>query len=121
MSIGPLIADEGQAFFASLAVHDFGVRPHDSTRRAELAGLRSAASAVAKSGWRSPKLMSFIFLLPDAGGTVLSEVDKRLMMIFGAGASTCATKCGNAAFSRLTEVAQPPSRRGHRRRNSARR
>jgi hypothetical protein len=121
VSIGPLIADEGQAFFAGLAVHDIGVRPHDSTRQAELAGLRSAASAVAKSGWRSPKLTSFILVLPDAGVTVLSEVDTRLMMIFGAGASTYATKCGNADFSRLTEVAQPPSRRGHRRRSKARR
>jgi hypothetical protein len=51
LSIGPLIADEGQAFFTNLAVHDVGVRPHDSARRAKLAGLRSAANAVAKNGW----------------------------------------------------------------------
>ena len=41
------------------------------------------------------------------------------MMIFGAGALTCPTKCGGAAFSRLTKVTQPPSRRGHRRRRRA--
>jgi hypothetical protein len=39
-----------------------------------------------------------------AGVKVLSEVDERLMMMFGAGASSCAAKCGGAAFSRLTEV-----------------
>jgi hypothetical protein len=38
-------------FFTNLAVHDVGVRPHDSARRAKLAGLRSAANAVAKNGW----------------------------------------------------------------------
>ena len=57
--------------------------------------------------------------MPGAGVTVLSEVAERLMMIFGAGALTCPTKCGGAAFSRLTKVTQPPSRRGHRRRRRA--
>jgi hypothetical protein len=50
-------------------------------------------------------------MMPGAGATVLSEVAKRLMMIFGAGALTCATKSGEAVFSRLTKVTQPPSRR----------
>ena len=50
-------------------------------------------------------------MMPGAGVTVLSEVAERLMMIFGAGALTCATKCGRTAFSRLTKVAQPPSQR----------
>ena len=58
-------------------------------------------------------------MMPGAGVTVLSEVAWRLMMIFGAGALTCATKCGGTAFSRLTKVTQPPSRRGHRRRRRA--
>ena len=43
--------------------------------------------------------------MPFAGVKVLSEVDMRLMMMFGAGASTCAAKCGGAAFSRINEVA----------------
>jgi hypothetical protein len=42
-----------------------------------------------------------LLMMPFAGVKVLSEVDKRLMMMFGAGVSTC----GGAAFSRLTEVA----------------
>ncbi len=58
-------------------------------------------------------------MMPGIGVTVLSEVAVRLMMIFGAGALTCPTKCGGAAFSRLTKVTQPPSRRGHRRRRRA--
>ena len=45
---------------------------------------------------------------------------KSLMMIFGAGAPTCTTRCGGGtAFSRLTKVTQPPSRRGHRGRRRA--
>ena len=67
-------------------------------------GLRSSASAAMKT-WTSKTCTSVVELLivrrvsPNAGVTVLSEVAKRLMMMFGAGALTCATKCG----------AEPPS------------
>ena len=45
---------------------------------------------------------------------VLSEVAQRLMMMSGSGASTCATECGRAATSRLTEVATTTVPAGHR-------
>jgi hypothetical protein len=47
---------------------------------------------------------------------VLSEVAERLMMMSGAGASTCATECGRTAASRNNEVTQTTVPAGHRRR-----
>jgi hypothetical protein len=49
-----------------------------------------------------------------AGVMVLSEVAKRLMMMSGSGASTCATECGRSATSRLTEVTTTTVPAGHR-------
>jgi hypothetical protein len=40
--------------------------------------------------------------MPFAGVKVLSEVDERLMMMFGAGALSCSSKCGG--ISRITKV-----------------
>ena len=45
---------------------------------------------------------------------VLSEVARRLMMMSGSGASTCAAEYGRAATSRLTEVATTTVPAGHR-------
>jgi hypothetical protein len=45
---------------------------------------------------------------------VLSEVAERLMMMSGAGASTCTAECGRAATSRLTEVTATTVPAGHR-------
>jgi hypothetical protein len=45
---------------------------------------------------------------------VLSEVAKRLMMMSGSGASTCAAVYGRAATSRLTEVTTTTVPAGHR-------
>ena len=42
---------------------------------------------------------------------VLSEVAQRLMMMSGSGASTCAAEYGQAATSRMNEVATTPSQR----------
>ena len=50
-----------------------------------------------------------------AGVMVLSEVARRLMMMSGSGASTCATECGRSATSRLTEVTTTTVPAGHRR------
>ena len=75
-------------------------------------GLRSSASAAMKTWTPVVELLIVRRMAPSAGVKVLSEVAKRLMMMFGAGALTCATKCGKTAFSRLTKVTQPPSRRG---------
>jgi hypothetical protein len=44
---------------------------------------------------------------------VLSEVAKRLMMMSGAGASTCAAECGRPATSRINEVATTTVPAGH--------
>jgi len=49
-----------------------------------------------------------------AGVMVLSEVARRLMMISGSSASTCATGYGRAATSRLTEVTTITVPAGHR-------
>jgi hypothetical protein len=49
-----------------------------------------------------------------AGVMVLSEVARRLMMISGSGASTCAAECGRAATGRLTEVTTTAVPAGHR-------
>lgn len=46
-----------------------------------------------------------------AGVMVLSEVAQRLMMMFGLGASTSAAEYGQAATSRMNEVATTPSQR----------
>jgi hypothetical protein len=46
-----------------------------------------------------------------AGVMVLSEVAQRLMMMFGSGASTSAAEYGQAATSRMNEVATTPSQR----------
>jgi hypothetical protein len=46
-----------------------------------------------------------------AGVMVLSEVAQRLMMMSGSGASTSAAECGQAAASRMNEVAATPSQR----------
>jgi len=49
-----------------------------------------------------------------AGVMVLSEVAKRLMMMSGPGASTCAAECRRTATSRLNEVATTTVPPGHR-------
>lgn len=54
----------------------------------------------------NPKIHSVI-----AGSRSFSEVEC-LMMMFGSGASTCATRF-EADFSRFNEVTTTPSRRGH--------
>jgi hypothetical protein len=46
-----------------------------------------------------------------AGVMVLSEVAQRLMMMSGSGASTSAAEYGQAATSRMNEVATTPSQR----------
>src|SRR6516165_1556941 len=73
-------------------------------------------------GLHSIHVLDLLLMMPFAGVKVLSEVGKRLTMMFGAGASTYRSKCGGAAFSRLTEVAttavpagtSPAPRRGPR-------
>lgn len=50
-----------------------------------------------------------------AGVKVLSEVDERLMMMLGAGASWCAANRGGTGFSRLTEVTTTSVLAGYRR------
>ena len=80
--------------------------------------LRGKRGAFPDNGavWCVLRIESFDRLVcPDAGVTVLSEVDERLMMMIGCDASSTAAKYGLAAFSRNTEVIPPPSRRGHRR------
>jgi hypothetical protein len=80
VSIGPLIAGESQA----LSWQQQGSKDAcESARRAELAGLRSSASAAMKSWTPVIELLIVRRIAPGAGVTVLSEVAKRLMMISG--------------------------------------
>ena len=55
--------------------------------------------------------MRQVFFDVIAGVMVLSEVAQRLMMMSGSGASTFAAEYGQAATSRMNEVATTPSQR----------
>ena len=120
MCFGPLIADWCQA--SSPRFHRGQFLCHGRAdplhREGRVEVLRGKRGAFPDNGavWCVLRIESFDRLVcPDAGVTVLSEVDERLMMMIGCDASSTAAKYGLAAFSRNTEVIPPPSRRGHRR------
>jgi hypothetical protein len=109
MSIGPLIAAESQALSWQLQ----GSMDARESSPSRAGGFGSAAMKT-----RTPigELLVMRRMTPAPGSQSFPRSPERLMIIFGEGALTCGTKCSKTAFSRLTKVTQPPSRRGHRRR-----
>ena len=119
MCFGPLIAASSQAIsFLPLPASKSPVEVPQRVQRR----LASQRQPIQRGHRTTPRrgglaLISQLRIVFDpcsaiAGVMVLSEVEC-LMMMFGSGASTCATTFGEPTSAETTRSPQPPSRRGH--------